>query len=63
MVNQSHKLLGSVRYGNIVVLTFASFLGKVFTERRIPITNEFGGIEKSISQIPGTTFFHMRIAV
>ena len=37
--------------GNIVVLSFSTFLGKVFSKDRIPMANVFGCIVKGISQI------------
>ena len=36
---------------NIVVFSFGTFLGKVFSKDRIPMANVFGCIVKRISQI------------
>ena len=48
---------------NIVVFSFGTFLGKVFSKDRIPMANVFGCIVKRISQIGLTSFFHVSIAV
>ena len=43
--------VGGMGYGNIIVLTFSTFFGKVFGKDRIPMTNVLGCVVKGISQI------------
>ena len=52
-----------MRYSNIVMLAFCSFLCKVCSKRLIPMADIFGRIVKGISKIARTTFFHMGITV
>ena len=49
--------------GNIVVFSFGTFLGKVFSKDGIPMANVFGCIVKRILQVARTSFFHVSIAV
>ena len=50
-VDQPHEFLCGMRQGNIIVLTFSTFFGKVFGKDRIPMTNVLGCVVKGISQI------------
>ena len=49
--------------GNIVMLSFGTFLGKVFSKDRIPIADVLGRIVKGISQISRTTLLHVSVTV
>ena len=52
-----------MRQGNIIVLTFSTFFGKVFGKDRIPMTNVLGCVVKGISQITRTTLLHVSVTV
>ena len=62
-VDQPNKLLGSVRYGNIVMLALSPFPGKVCGESWIPITDKLRSIENGIAQVSGASFLHVGTAV
>ena len=62
-VDQPNKLLGSVRYGNIVMLALSPFPGKVGGKGWIMDTDIFGGVENSIAQVSGASLLHVGIAV
>ena len=49
--------------GNIVVFSFGTFFGKVFSKDRIPVADVLGCVVKGMSQVAGATFFHVSIAV
>ena len=49
--------------GNIVMLSFGTFLGKVFSKDRIPVADVLGCVVKGMSQVARATFFHVSIAV
>ena len=61
MVNHSDEFLAGMRDRYVVMLAFAAFLGEVFGKGIIPTTDKLCGIEKSVSQISGTAFLHMRV--
>ena len=42
MINNSDQLFDGMRYSNIVMLAFGSFLCQVFRKRWIPVTDIFG---------------------
>ena len=50
-IDQPHEFLHGMGQGNIIVLTFSTFFGKVFSKDRIPMTNVLGCVVKGISQI------------
>ena len=60
MVDHPDELLAGVRNSYVVVFDFAAFLGEVFGKGIIPITDKFGCVEKSVSQVSGAAFLHMR---
>ena len=45
--------------GNIVVFSFGTFFGKVFSKDRIPVADVLGCVVKGMSQVAGATFFHV----
>ena len=47
--------------GNIVVFSFGTFFGKVFSKDRIPVADVLGCVVKGMSQVAGATFFHVSI--
>ena len=51
-----------MRDSNIVMLSLSSFLGKVGSERGLPMTDIFGGIEEGIAQIARATFLHVSVS-
>ena len=46
---------------DVIVLALSSLLGEISSEGRLPITDEFGSVEKSISQIARTTLLHVGV--
>ena len=44
------------------MLSRTSLLGKIGREYRVPVTDEFSGIEDGIAQIPGALFLHVSVA-
>ena len=60
MVDHPDKFLAGMRNCYVVVFAFAAFLGEVFGKGIIPITNKLRGVEKSVTQISGAAFLHMR---
>ena len=50
-----------MRERNVVVLPLGPFLGKVSGKGRVPMTDVFCGIVKSVAQVTGTSFFHVRV--
>ena len=61
MVNHPDKFLAGMRNCYVVVFTFAAFLGELFGKGIIPITDKLRGVEKSVTQISGAAFLHMRV--
>ena len=61
MVDHPDKFLAGMRDCYVVVLTFAAFLGEIFGKCIIPIANKFRSVEKSVAQISGAAFLHMRV--
>ena len=61
MVDNSDEFFTGVRNCYVVMLTFAAFFSKVFSEGIIPITDKLCGIKKCITQISGAAFLHVRI--
>ena len=61
MVDHSDEFLTGVRNCYVVMLAFAAFLGKILGKGIVPITDKLCGIEKSVAQISGAAFFHMRV--
>ena len=49
--------------GDIIVIPFCAFLGKVSSKDRISTADMLGCVVKSVPQITRTTLFHMSIAV
>ena len=45
----------------VVMLAFAAFLGEVFGKSIVPLTDKLCSVEKSVTQISGAAFFHMRV--
>src|SRR5574344_170894 len=62
-VDQPHEFLCGMGQGNIVMLSFGTFLGKVFSKDRIPMTDILGCVVKGISQITRTTLLHVSVTV
>ena len=62
-VDQPDELLGSVGYGNIIVLTLGTLLGKVGGKGWIVDTDIFGGVENGVAQVSGASLLHVGIAV
>ena len=62
-INQPHEFLHGVGQGDIVVFSFGTFLGKVFSKDRIPVADILGCVVKGMSQVARTTFFHVSVAV
>ena len=62
-IDQPHELLGSMGYGNIVVLALGPLLSKVSSKCWIPVADVLCGIENGISQISGASLLHVRIAI
>ena len=62
-VDQPDELLGSMGYGNVIVLTFSPLLGKVGGKGWIMDTDILGGVENGIAQVSGASFLHVGIAV
>ena len=58
-IDQAHKLLGSMKYGNIVMFPLGTFLGKVGSKYRVPIADKSGCIKDGISQISGAAHLHV----
>ena len=50
-------------YGNIIVLTLGTLLGKVGGKGWIVDTDIFGGVENGVAQVSGASFLHVGIAV
>ena len=61
--DKSHKFFGSVRYGNIVMFSFSSFLCEVGGECGTPKTDVLGCVKDGIAQVSRASLFHVRIAV
>ena len=61
MVNHPDKFLAGMRDCYIVVLAFAAFFGEVFGKSIVPLTDKLCSVEKSVAQISGAAFFHMRV--
>ena len=61
--DHTNQFLGSMGNGNIVVLALSAFLGQISSKGRIPVADILGRIEQGISQVSGTTLFHVRISV
>ena len=49
--------------GNIVVFSFGTFFGKVFSKDRIPVADVLGCVVKGMSQVARATFFHVSVTV
>ena len=62
-IDQPHEFLHGMGQGNIVVFSFRTFLGKVFSKDGIPVADVLGCVVESVSQIARTAFFHVSIAV
>ena len=45
----------------VVMLPFSAFLGEVFGKGIIPVADKLGSVEKSVSQVSGSAFLHMRV--
>ena len=50
-IDQSHEFLHGMGQGNIVVFSFGTFLGKVFSKDRVPVTDVLGCVVEGVSQI------------
>lgn len=61
MVDHPDKFLAGMRNCYVVMLAFAAFLGKVFGKGIIPVTNKLRSVEKSVPQVSGAAFLHMRV--
>ena len=61
--NEPHQFLGSVRDGNIVVLALGPFLGEIGGEGWIPMTDKLGSVKERVSQVSGSTLFHVGVTV
>ena len=48
---------------DIVVFSLRPFLGKIIGKSSVLLADILGRIENSISQIPGTLFFHVQVAI
>lgn len=49
MINNSNQFFDGMRYCNVIMLAFSSFLGKIFGKCRIPVANILGCIVQGIS--------------
>ena len=61
MVDHPDELLAGMRNRYVVMFSFAAFLGEVFGEGIIPVTDKLRSVEKRITQISGAAFLHMRV--
>ena len=61
MVDNSDEFLTGMRDRYVVMLALAAFLCEVFSKGIIPITDIFCSVKKSVSQISGAAFLHMRV--
>ena len=51
-----------MRDSDVVMFALGSLFGKISGKGRLPITDEFGGIEKCVAKIAGTTLLHVSIS-
>ena len=58
---ETDKLLCCMWDGNIIMFAFLKLLLKISRESNIPNTNVSCSIKQSVSEIPGSTFFHMSL--
>ena len=49
-IDQPHEFLHGMGQGNIVVFSFGTFLGKVFSKDRVPVTDVLGCVVEGVSQ-------------
>ena len=49
--------------GDVVVFSFRTLLGKIGSEGVIPDADVLGGIEKSVAEVTGTAFLHVRVGI
>ena len=61
MVDHSDEFLAGMRDRYVVMLAFAAFLSQIFGKGIIPITDKLCSVKKSVTQISGAAFLHMRI--
>ena len=50
-IDQPHEFLHGMGQDNIVVFSFGTFLGKVFSKDRVPVTDVLGCVVEGVSQI------------
>ena len=62
-IDQPHEFLRGMGQGNIVVLSFSTFLGKIFSKDGIPVADVLGCVVEGISQITRTTLLHVSVTV
>lgn len=52
-----------MRYGNVVILALGALLGEISSKGWIPLEDILRGIENGVTQVSGTSYFHVGVAV